>query len=355
MMPICMPPNVFPHFYRGGGRLAALRGFAPASEFEPEDWLAATVHRAGAPDIGPSRLADGTLFADVVAADPAGWLGDPTGGPNGPADTGILVKLLDAEQRLPVHVHPDRSFAGRHLHSCYGKTESWFVLAAEGTSPSFWLGFADDVDPAELAAATEAQDSEWMLSRMNRIPAVPGMGLLVPAGTAHAIGAGVFVIEAQEPTDLSILLEWSITTCAREDAHLDLGFAVALTAVDHRRLSPQALRGLIRNADPNWVGGDPLRLLPAAADDFFTVQLLAPPMGATVAATPGFAVAIVTDGDGTLRGDAGELAVSRGQVLAVPAAFGPWSVTGAARIVQCLPGRRSRQGPQPEPAPATRR
>ncbi|WP_407662227.1 class I mannose-6-phosphate isomerase [Nakamurella lactea] len=339
-MPIVLPPNVLPHFYRGGSRLATLRGFVPQTDFGPEDWLAATVHRAGEADTGPSRLADGTPFADLVTADPVAWFGPQGAGPAGPADTGILVKLLDADQRLPVHVHPDRPFAASHLHSCYGKTEAWYVLAAEGENPSVWLGFADDVDPAELAAATEAQDSAWMLSRMNRVPVEPGTGILVPAGTAHAIGEGVFVVEVQEPTDLSILLEWSITTSGREDSHLDLGFDVALTAVSHQRLDSDRLADLVRQTDPAHRSAGGQSVLPPAADEFFRIRVLAPTAQESVSAAPGFAVAVVLDGAGTLTGAGGELAVDPGQVLAIPAAFGPWSVSGGLRLVQCLPGPR---------------
>ncbi len=67
--------------------------------------MGATVARFGEPNLGPARLADGTLLRDAVRADPVGWLGRDDGEPG---DTGVLVKLLDAGQRLPVHVHPTR-------------------------------------------------------------------------------------------------------------------------------------------------------------------------------------------------------------------------------------------------------
>ena len=235
MRPLLLPPNVIDHFYLGGRLLAALRGVELPSSRRPEEWLAATVHRADDPTVGSSRLTDGRLFADVVAADREGWTGSAAGAPGaGAADTGLLVKLLDAGQRLPVHVHPTREFARAHLHSCYGKSEAWYVLAVEGDDPAVWVGWRDDVEPAELAAGIDAQDSAWMLDRLNKITVRPGDGILVPAGEPHATGAGVFVVEVQEPTDFSILLEWSVTTATRDESHLDLGFDLALRAVDHR-------------------------------------------------------------------------------------------------------------------------
>ena len=233
MQPIVMPPNIIDHFYLGGERIAELRGVDMPSPRRPEEWLAATTFRAGEPGVGPSRTESGELLRDLIAADPIGWLGSDEG-PSG--DNGILVKLLDPAQRLPVHVHPDRAFAVSHLNCPYGKTEAWYVLATSGDAPSVWLGFSEDVDPAELSRRVDAQDSDWMLSRMNRIEVKPGDGILVPAGTAHAIGDGVFVAEVQEPTDFSILLEWSVTTATRDESHLDLGLPLALSATNHSRV-----------------------------------------------------------------------------------------------------------------------
>ncbi|MEJ7650460.1 MAG: class I mannose-6-phosphate isomerase [Nakamurella sp.] len=340
MIPIVLPPNVIEHFYRGGSRLAQLRGFEPHSAFLPEEWLAATVHRAGHPDSGPSHLADGSLFSDLVAADPLGWFGDSEGGPAGKTDTGILVKLLDADQRLPVHVHPDRPFAAQHLHSCYGKTEAWFVLAADGPDAVVWLGFSQDVDPVELAAAVDAQDSDWMLARLNRIEVRAGDGIFVPAGTAHAIGAGVFVVEVQEPTDLSIVLEWSVTTSGRDDSHLGLGLPQALQAVNHHATTQEILRDLVLRGDDRTDGAvsdTALPLLTSSADAFFRMDELAPQDG-IVGAAGGFSVLIVTDGAGTVSSPQGTIEVERGQVLAVPAGFGDWSAQGRVRIVRVRPG-----------------
>lgn len=334
--PISLPPNVLQHFYRGGTRLSQLRGYVPISEFGPEDWLAATVERAGEPGVGLSPLAEGTLFRDLVASDPAGWLGDEKGGPAGVSDTGILVKLLDADQRLPVHVHPDRPFARRHLHSCYGKTEAWYVLAAEGADPSVWVGFADDIDPVDLRRAIEEQDSDWMLSRMNKISVAAGDGILVPSRTTHCTGEGVFVVEVQEPTDFSILLEWSVTNAGREDSHLDLGFDTALQAVSHQGIGPDELAGLVLRSGTEPQG--PItRLLPPRADEFFSMQRADATAGDAGNAA-GYAVVVVTDGAGAISGDRGTLAVERGAVVAVPATFGEWTLTGSAVAIVCRPG-----------------
>lgn len=329
--PVRLAPNLVDHFYLGGGRIARLRGTTTTSPRQPEEWVAATVPRAGEAPVGLARTVDGALLRDLVVADPVGWVGAEV--PDG--DTGLLLKLLDAGQRLPVHVHPDRAFARRHLDCPYGKTEAWFVLEAEPDAVVH-LGWTDDVDPQRLAEAREAQDGAWMLERMHRVPVRPGDGILVPAGTVHAVGAGILLAEAQEPTDLSILLEWSVTTSGREDSHLGLGFDTVMPAVSHAALTPSALEALVRRTDLHERSDRPRPVLPAAADPFFRLDLLAP-HDRSDPVPAGFAAVVVLDGTGVLHGRTA-VEVAGGDVLAVPAALGPWTLQGDARVVLARPG-----------------
>ncbi|KHK97745.1 hypothetical protein LK09_09540 [Microbacterium mangrovi] len=328
-----IPPAPVQHFYRGGDRIAALRGATVTSDHQPEEWLASTTHRFGEPGVGLSRTEDGTLLRDLVAADPEAWVGtaDAAAG-----DVGVLVKLLDARQRLPVHVHPDRPFATAHLDCPYGKTEAWFVLDTEPGS-AFHLGWRQPVDRDELDRRRDAQDGEWMLDHMNRIEAEPGMGVVVPAGTVHAIDGGIFVAEVQEPTDFSILLEWSVTTSTREESHLDLGFDAVMPAVSTEAFGAELLAQVVTRS-----GGPTTRVervLSAVADPFFRLrQTAATASAASDPVEAGFGVVLVADGAGRLVGRGGDVAVSRGEVYAVPHDFGAWHVEGDAGILVAGPG-----------------
>ena len=90
----------------------------------PEEWIGSTTTRFGENATGLSKLADGTLLKDAIDANSVPWLGQKHLDKFG-ASTEILVKLLDPDQRLPVHYHPDQKFAAEKLHVNHGKTEAY--------------------------------------------------------------------------------------------------------------------------------------------------------------------------------------------------------------------------------------
>lgn len=335
MIPVLLPPNPVQHFYRGGDRIAALRGIVQQTDRQPEEWLGATVSRFDDPHTGLAVTETGEVLRDLVVADPRGWVGSAEHVDAG--DVGLLVKLLDARQRLPVHVHPGREFATDHLQCPYGKTEAWYVLDTE-QGAAVYLGWNADVDRAELDRRRDAQDSEWMLSHMNRVVVREGMGILVPAGTVHAIDGDIFVAEVQEPTDFSILLEWSVTTSTRAESHLGLGFDTVMPAVSAARLAPERLDELVSEAGTTPSGPQFRSLLPADADPYFRIWEAKVRADVSSARPAGFAVVLIIEGAGEIAGTAARMPVASGQVLAVPHSFGDWTAEGDVSLLVAEPG-----------------
>src|SRR6185312_10728209 len=124
------------------------------------------------------------------------------------------------------------------------------------------LGFDRDVTSEELAAWVIEQDTAGMLAATNRIPVAAGDAILCPAGLPHAIGDGILLVEVQEPTDFSVLLEYDGFGLA--EGHLGLGYDLALQCVDRGGWTPERLHGL-KGAD---------LLLPEAAEEFFAAGRL---------------------------------------------------------------------------------
>jgi mannose-6-phosphate isomerase len=320
-------------FYRGAGRIGRLRGDPAVPAERPEDWLASTTARFGRGTNGRgtdgmTRLADGTLLADLIAGDPVGWLGREHVARYGP-DPALLVKLLDAGQRLPLHVHPDRGFAAEHLASPYGKTEAWIVLEA-APDAAVHLGFSRDVTAAELAGWVDGQDVSSMLAATNRVPVTAGDTLLCPAGTPHAIGEGILLVELQEPSDWSVILEWRDFPLGPDEVTPGLPLAEALACVGRRACPPALLRSLRGRPFSAGIGS----LLPGPADPFFIAERVD---GGTVLAA-GYGVLIVTDGTGTLDSQtAPPVSLRPGSTVLIPHAAGPCTLTGDFRAIRCRP------------------
>lgn len=337
--PVLLPPNQFPHFYRGGDRIGALRG-GPGGPMRPEEWLGSTVTRFGEETSGLSVLPDGRYLRDAVLADPWGWLG-----PEHLADFGesseLLAKLLDPDQRLPVHFHPDKAFARQHLGLDHGKTEAWIVLEAPDGA-GVGLGFSQPMTKDHVLDLVTRRDSATLLAALHRLPVRAGETVLVPAGVPHAIDAGVLVLELQEPTDLSALLEWDgFAVDGEKDGHLGLGFPTVLDALRLDPLPEDERDDLVR--DSGLSGGDVRSLLTRRADAFFRADLL-PGHGEVQA---GFAVCLVLAGSGPVVTErAGTLDVARGAAFVVPWAAGRWHVDGVD-VVVCRP-------PRPPNAPGPR-
>ena len=147
----------------------------------------------------------------------------------------------------------------------------------------------------------------------------------------------MFLAELQEPTDLSILLEWrGFLDDGTEAGSLGLGYPTVLAAVDRTGWSPHRLAGVCRRAESPVPGGGITRLLPPAADPFFRAELLRP--DGHLAVPAGYAVWIVAGGAGTLATEhGGTLPLRRGMTVLVPYADGPAQLTGDVQVIRCLP------------------
>lgn len=336
LSPVLLDVNTPQRFYRGGHKILDFRGLPVGPGFDdrrPEDWLGSTTHLFAEGGDGLTFLPEGVTLAAELDAHPEAWLGARHVARHG-AEPGLLVKLLDAAERLPVHVHPDRSFARAHLHSPHGKTEAWLVLHAD-PGGMVWLGFAHDVPPERLTAMVDAQD-EQLLESLNGFPVERGDTVLVPAGQPHAIGAGVFVVELQEPTDFSVMLEHDRFGLDPNQSWLGLERALALRSVTRAALDADELAALRRRWD---APASPVTsALPTQADPFFRAVVLDGHAG-PARDEAGFSVVVVVDGEGRLLTENGhDIHVHRGHVLLTPYACGPVTLDGHATAIRCRPG-----------------
>jgi len=135
-----------------------------------------------------------------VSGDPVGELWFQRADQNAPIPA-LLLKLLFTSEPLSIQVHPDDEFA-RLIGLPNGKTEAWYILAAT-PGARVALGLKRRLTPRELRAAIRdgsiAGFTQWR-------PVAKGDIIFVPAGTIHAIGAGIVLAEIQQRSDTTFRL-----------------------------------------------------------------------------------------------------------------------------------------------------
>jgi mannose-6-phosphate isomerase len=200
-----LPPLRFEPIFKsalwGGRRLAEWIPAAPADGPLAEAWVLS--------DQGEhvSRVADGPLrgksLRDLMGDSRDDLLGAAAGRHE---QFPLLLKFIDARDTLSVQVHPDDELARSLAGMPRGKTEAWVVLRAEPGS-RIYAGLRPGVCRDSLSAALGANNVEQCLHSFE--PKV-GDCLFLPAGTVHALGAGLFIFEVQQTSDVTYrLYDWA--------------------------------------------------------------------------------------------------------------------------------------------------
>jgi mannose-6-phosphate isomerase len=255
----------------------------------------------------------GTPLGELARRDPAAWIGarglEATGGqPIFP----LLVKLIDGQADLSIQVHPDdRAAAAAGLGT--GKTEAYHVLAAEPGSV-IYLGIQPEVRLEDFASSCLRANGS-AAGCLRRIPAEVGMTVLIPAGTPHALGAGILIYEIQQPSNVTFRLDdWG-----RVDA---AGMARAL----HHREGLALVDPLSR---PEPIPRVPLRDAMAdrallVATPYFALERLALAQDAAVGLAPVDSPQVLTPVTGAVLLDASGWVVSAaaGETVILPAGQG---------------------------------
>ncbi len=227
----------------------------------------------------------------------------------------LLIKLIDAKGDLSVQVHPSDKYALAHEGE-YGKTEMWYILdCAEGAS--LYYGFSRNVSREEYENAIK----EGRLTEiLNKVSVQRGDVFFIPAGTVHAIGAGILICEIQQNSNTT----YRVYDYHRrdKDGHLRPLHVEKALEVSCLERSPELPR----------IGDDGDVLL--AECGYFTVRRLRfDGTGEVTADTSSFISLIVTEGCGTLSYSGGKLCFSKGDSLFIPAQDARFEITGSCELI----------------------
>lgn len=175
----------------GGERLVTLFGKDSPYKITAESWEL-SAHKDGQSRICGGAM-DGMLFGDFInryGTEVVGWKGNTFD------RFPILIKFIDAKNPLSVQIHPYDDYAFVHENE-FGKNEMWYVMDAE-PGAFLYCGFKRRVNREEV----EQRIAEnTIVEVLNRVPVKAGDVVFIPAGTIHAIGAGILICEIQQSSN----------------------------------------------------------------------------------------------------------------------------------------------------------
>ncbi|MDB5349169.1 MAG: phosphomannose isomerase [Planctomycetota bacterium] len=237
----------------------------------------------------------------------------------------LLVKFLDAHQVLSVQVHPDDAKA-RVLVEDNGKTEAWVILHAEPGS-LIYAGLRPGVTREAFAESLETGEVEPLLHRF-----APKVGdcVMIPAGTVHAIGAGIVLAEIQQMSDATFrVYDWGRVGADGSPRTLHKPQALEATDYEAGPVHPHPAR-----ADA-IAGGTRERL---ASCDYFAIERLRLTGAAEVGSLERFTLVLAIEGAAEIVHDGASYPIARGQTRLLPAALGPCEIRpiGEATVLTCV-------------------
>lgn len=320
--------------YLGGSRLDQFHGLPGEDGHFPEEWIMSAVpaRNPGREDVideGLSRLASDPSISleQMIEKDPAKMLGEAHVRQFGNS-MGVLVKLIDSAERLPVQGHPDRKKAKEYLNSDYGKTECWHILSESGRNgepPYVYFGFREGVTKERWRKAFEEQNIEKILGCMHRFEVKEGDTILIEGGIPHAIGAGCFLVEIQEPTDYTFRVEKKTPRgypLSDEMCHQGIGYDNMFECFHYGGLSrEETKRRWFIKPEPvlHQEGGSIISLIGYKDTRYFAMDMMTIGKKLEVTGDGSFSGFYVLQGSGGIAAEGNEISLQRGEQFFVPA------------------------------------
>ena len=227
----------------------------------------------------------------------------------------LLIKLIDAKGDLSVQVHPSDEYALSHEGE-YGKTEMWYILDCD-EGACLYYGFSRDVSREELEDAIKEGS---LCALLNRVPVKKGDVFFIPAGMVHAIGAGIVICEIQQNSNTT----YRVFDYNRRDKDGNLRPLHIEKALEVSELKKSPEKSEI-------VDGDDALL--AECGYFAVRRKRIRGMGEIPVDRQSFLSMIVTDGEGLIRYEGGEMMIAKGDSVFVPAQNSRIKIEGDLEII----------------------
>lgn len=234
----------------------------------------------------------------------------------------LLVKYLDCNDKLSVQVHPNDELA-EERHNSFGKTEAWYVVDCK-PGAAIYLGFKNlELTREEYIAAVAESRLEELL---NRVEVKPGDVFFIPAGTVHALGAGIEVVEVQQTSDVTYrIYDWDRVDTSGKGRELHT--ALAVDAIDF-----EADAELLHRKYELTKGG----AATVIESSYFTMTLHDVDGEKLLdrASLDSFIIYIALNGSAQVIADGVEESLEEGEVMLIPAEVSEIEINGNAKLME---------------------
>lgn len=234
----------------------------------------------------------------------------------------VLIKLIDAKEKLSVQVHPSNEYAMR-VEGEYGKTEMWYVVDCKPNAQLLY-GFRREISKEEFKRRIA---DHTLLEVTNAVPVKPGDVFFIESGTLHAIGEGILIAEIQQNSNTTYrVYDYGRIGTDGKPRQLHVEKAVDVTC-----LKPAARKPGAQGKTESIPGGEKTLL---ASCDYFTVyHFLIEQETEFFVSDESFQSLLCLNGEGKLCYQGKEDSLKKGQTVFLPSEFGSYTVKGPCEFL----------------------
>lgn len=318
MYPLLLKPPVKDYIW-GGSRLKTEYTLETETEIAAEGWML-SCHKDGSGVVVNGELKGKTL-PEAVEIWGKSALGEKS---EKFAYFPLLIKLIDAKQKLSVQVHPDDEYALKNEGE-YGKTEMWYVVDCDEGAQLIY-GFCKDISKEEF----EKRIKDNTLTEVcNSVPVHKGDVFFIDAGTLHAIGEGILIAEVQQNSNTTYRVsDYGRLGADGKPRPLHIEKALDVTKCEVPKM-PYGQVGKITEYENNTI-----REL--AKCDFFTANLISLKDILTINKTDSFVSLVILEGNAKLSWENQDLPLKKGDSIFIPAALQVKLIGEAEILYSCV-------------------
>ena len=307
---------VFKQYLWGGNNLETKLSKSILDSFAAESW------EISCHDDGLCTICDGEFkgmtLKEVISQNPKEMIGKEN------FDIfPLLVKFIDANDKLSVQVHPDNDFANKYENGQLGKSEMWYVLDAKPNSKLIY-GLKQGVTSETMKKSIENGTLEEIL---NYVPVKKGDYFYIPAGTIHAICEGHLIAEIQQSSNLTYRV-YDYNRRDKDGNKRELHTEKAINATNYNADAYKKSENVIEKQNGYSVS----RLVDC---EYFTVlKYIIDKKVSFKKQSDKFEMIICVEGNGTLLYNDCAYEINKGDSFFIPAAITEYSIEGKCEVLR---------------------